>query len=136
MSKNIIETFENKSVAIDGTEFLTIINRRAETEEYLPVLKDDIENINKTKEVNLDNIQELFTYLVCSEENYKHYYAGLKRLIADDICPTSAVEIIDNEIDEDEKMFSFLEEYFDYEVTIDGMVKIYLDNEEMGEDYE
>ena len=121
-------------IEIDGTEFLTIINKRAETDKYLPVLKDDIENINKTKEINLDNIQELFTYLVYSEENYKHYYDSLKTLISDDVCPTSAVEIIDNEIDEDEKMFSFLEEYFDYEVTIDGMVKIYLDNEEMGEE--
>ena len=129
-------TFKNKSIEIDGTEFLTIINRRAETEEYFPVLKDDIENISKTKEVNLDNTQELFTYLVCSEENYKHYYTGLKRLIADDICPTSAVEIIDNSIDEDEKMFSFLEDYFDYEFTIDGMVKIDWINENIGEENE
>jgi len=118
------ETFENKPIDIDGTELLTIINRRAEAKEYFPILKDDIENINKIKKVNLDNIQELFTYLVYSEGNYKHYYEGLKTLIADDICPTCAVEIIDNEIDEDEKMFSFLEDYFDYEFTIDGMVRI------------
>lgn len=118
------ETFENKTIDIDGTEFLTIINRKAEAEEYFPILKDDIENINKIKEVKLDNIQELFTYLVYSEENYKHYYEGLKKLIADDMCPTCAVEIIENEIDENEKMFSFLEEYFDYEFTMDGMVRV------------
>ena len=118
------KTFIEKNIDIDGTDFLKIINRRAELEVYIPVIKDDIENINKTKVIHLDNIRELFTYLVYSDENYEHYYNDLKSFIAEGMCPTCAVEIIDNEIEENEKMFSFLAEYFDYQNTIDGTLKI------------
>jgi len=118
------KTLINKSIDISGTEFLTIIGRKQEAEDYFPILKLDIESISKEKEVNLDNIQDLFSYLIFSEEKYKYYYEGLKTLISDDMCPHSAIEIMDNNIDEDEKIFSFLEEYFEYKFTIDGMVKI------------
>lgn len=122
---------ENDYIDVSGTEFLTIINRKAEAQEYFPVLKDEINQIYKTKKVSLEDIQELFTFLVYSDDNYKHYYKGLKTLISDGMCPTCAIEIMENDIEENEKMFSFLENYIEYEFTIDGMVKIY-----WREDYE
>lgn len=118
------QTLENKYIDVLGTELLTIINRKAEAKDYFPILKNDIEDISKTKKIHLDNIQELFTYLVYSEENYKHYYEGLKTYILEGMCPAYAVKIIDNEIEENENIFLFLDKYFEYEFTIDGMVRI------------
>lgn len=128
--KNI---FKNKSIDINGTDFLAIIKRRAEAKDYFPILENDIKNISKTKEITLNNSQEIFTYCVYSEENHKHYYEGLKTFISNGMCPDCAVDIIENEINENEKMLSFLEEYFEYEFTIDGMIKVDWNNEELGE---
>ena len=116
--------FNQKYIDIDGTEFLTIINRKLETKNYFPNFKEDIESISRKKEIILDNIQELFTYLVYSYENYEHYYNRLKHLIQGNVCPILAIENIDKEIEENEKLFLFLNDSLEYEFTVAGMIKV------------
>ena len=104
-------------IDIDGTEFLNIINTRLESNNYFEAIEDDLLDIKESKTIHFGNIQELMTYLSFSQEDNKHYYDGLKTLIEVGMCPSCAIDIMDETIEENEYLYVELLNY----LTSDAM---------------
>ena len=108
-----MNNIKNMIIDIDGTEFLEIINNKIERDEFIQKIENDLIDISETKKLHLDNIQSLMTYLTFTQESNTHYYEGLVFLLENtDLNRTSAINMMDEIMEEDENLYIELLNHF------------------------
>lgn len=108
--------FENKSVDIDGTEFLAIINNQYKKGVFLGTMGSSIEKIIDKKKIDLDSIDELFRFLMYVKTDSLFYYEGFKAFIDHGINLDDAIKRIDDLIHNNNTIFTYLVKYIDYKI--------------------
>ena len=118
------KTLKNKSIDIDGTEFLENLRIKLEDDSASLVMKNNIIKIIKSKKIYLDTITDLYTHLTWINRSNTYYFDGLAYLVRyTHICPHCAVEEVEFKIYNDEKLFDFLQPYFDLGFNSDSSWK-------------
>lgn len=124
------KTFENKSVDIDGTRVLEYINYIIKSNIFSQRLRNDLKDIKKTKKIRLENIQELFSYILNSQYQNDFYYEMLKGLIKNNkMSAKSAIDSIELIRDDNEYLFYFLSNNFNHQYTSSGLIIEWIDDE-------
>ncbi len=106
--------FKNKSIDIDGTEFLAIIKSQYNNRVYSPTMRGDIKNIIDMKKMDLDNIDELFRFLMYVKTDSLFYYEGFKALMNHGMSLDDSIKRIDGLILDNNTIFTYLVQYIDY----------------------
>lgn len=103
---------ENIVVDIKDTKVLKIINNMLESNDFFPVIEDDLRDISKTQTIHFGNIQELMTYLNYAFESNSHYYDGLKYLLEVEKIPVGlAIEKMDIQKENEDFLYKELLTY-------------------------
>lgn len=111
-----MHTLKNEHFKIDIKNekiFLNLIDKRLMGGRFIPNIENDLKNIQKSKTLTLNNIQELFTYLNDAEYSNTHYFDSIKDLILNDgMDLDNAFSFVEDIKAENDYMMSVMCKYF------------------------
>ncbi len=92
--------------------FLSLIYKRLLGGRFIPNIKNNLESIQKSKTLTLDNIQDFFKYLYNAEYSNTYYFDSIRDLILNDrMDPDHAFSFLEDIKAENDYMMSIMCKY-------------------------
>ena len=109
-SKNI--NGGKESLYIGDLDFWQIVSQKLVMNDYPEFIEKDLLSIYQTKEIQEDNIKNLFIYLQTLQHNRLPYYQLFVEFISSNYDAMGSAHLVDDKIDKDKHLFDVIVKHF------------------------